>query len=56
MVVFLTARELLVVQDVSWVVRYAVFIVVGGIVIRCSDRGAIWQGVRLAGGDERRDV
>ena len=37
-VVFLTARELLVVEDISWVVRYAVFVFVGGIVIRCSDR------------------
>jgi len=55
-VVFLTARELLVVEDVSWVIRYAVFILVGGIVIRCSDLVGEGQGVGLASGDKRRDV
>jgi hypothetical protein len=55
-VVFLTARELLEIQDISWVIRHPVFIIVGGIVIRSAHRTLKGQGVGVAFGDKRADV
>jgi len=55
-VVFLTARQLLKIKDISWVIRHPVFIVVGGVVIRCSDRIGKRQGIGLTGGDKGRDI
>jgi len=55
-VVFLTARDLLVEKDISWIVRHPVFIVVGGIVIGRADRVLERESIRVALGDKWRDI
>jgi membrane-anchored protein YejM (alkaline phosphatase superfamily) len=49
MVIFLTARDLVVIEDISWVVWYAVFVIVGGIVIGGSDCLLERERIRIAG-------
>jgi len=56
MVVFLTARDLVVVEDIAWVIWYAVFVIVGGIVIRGSDCLLERERIRIALSDERGDI
>jgi hypothetical protein len=55
-IIFLTARQLLEIEDISWVIRHPVSIIVGGIVIRSAHRALKGQGVRVAFGDKRADV
>jgi len=55
-VVFLTARDLVVVEDISWVVRYAVFVIISGVVIRGANCLLERQRMRLALGQEWGDV
>ena len=56
MVVFLTARDLVVIEDISWVVWYAVFVIVGGIVIGGSDCLLERERIRIALSNERGDI
>jgi len=44
-IIFLTAREFLVIEDISWIIRYAVFVLIGGIVVRSPYRRAVGQGI-----------
>jgi len=55
-VVFLTARQLLKIKDISWVIRHPVFIVVGGVVIGRADRVLKRESIRVALGDKGRDI
>jgi hypothetical protein len=55
-VVFLTARQLLKIEDISWVIRHPVFIVVGGVVIGRADRVLKRESIRVALGDKGRDI
>ena len=56
MVIFLTARDLVVIEDISWVVWYAVFVIVGGIVIGGSDCLLERERIRIAFSNEGRDI
>ena len=56
MVIFLTARDLVVIEDISWTVWYAVFVIIGGVVIGGSDCLLERERIRIAFSDERTDV
>ena len=56
MVVFLTARDLVVIEDISWVVGYSVFIIIGGIIVRSSYCFPVRESIRIAFSDEWGDI
>jgi len=56
MVVFLTARDLVVVEDIAWVIWYAVFVIVSGVVIRGSDCLLERERIRIAFSNEGGDI